>query len=167
MTSKLINALDEIATELAFAEELRQHQRALRRLETSFFDQLLKNQHSVRLTIGLHQLEGRIAAYGPDTLKLLTPDSRVSLVKTTAITSVQFIKTRHEPTEELSSFVVELERIAHQGKCHLTDNFGHRHALDRLITIAEDYLYYRNHGGIPTALRLSYIVLVSPELPVS
>ncbi|MGC9154912.1 MAG: hypothetical protein ACP5HZ_04620 [Ferrimicrobium sp.] len=167
ITSKLVNALDEIATELTFTEEIRRHQQALRRLETSSLSELLGYQHGVRLTIGLQQLQGRIAAYGPDALRLLTEGGRTHLISPPAITSVQFITTRTEAADELPSFLAELERITNGGNCLLMDTFGHRHALERLITIAEDYLYYRSHGGIPTALRLSCIALVSPELPVS
>ena len=167
VTSKLMHALNEIATELTFAEEFRRHQQALRRLETSSFTELLSYQHTVRLTIGLQQLQGRITAYGTDALRLLTEGSRAHLISPSAITSVQFLTIRTEAAAELRSFLTELERITNGGNCLLTDIFGHRHALERLITIAEDYLYYRSHGGIPTALRLSCIALVSPELPVS
>ncbi|KJE75974.1 hypothetical protein [Ferrimicrobium acidiphilum] len=164
---RLFDALQEIAAETAAWEAVRRHHQAVRKLETSHFDDLLRNRHQIRLTVGLNRLIGQIVGYAPDAITLVTQDERVHLINTSAISSMQFMDARKEPAEALVSFATELERLASQSVCSLTDISGHTDTLELLITLAEDYLYYRSHGGFPTALRLTHIALVSPGLPVS
>ncbi|WP_276941117.1 hypothetical protein [Ferrimicrobium acidiphilum] len=164
---RLFDALQEIAAETAALEAVRRHHQAVRKLETSHFDDLLRNRHQIRLTVGLNRLIGQIVGYAPDAITLVTQDERVHLINTSAISSMQFMDARKEPAEALVSFATELERLASQSVCSLTDISGHTDTLELLITLAEDYLYYRSHGGFPTALRLTHIALVSPGLPVS
>ncbi|MCL5052875.1 hypothetical protein [Ferrimicrobium acidiphilum] len=164
---RLFDALQEIVAETAAWEAVRRHHQAVRKLETSHFDDLLRNRHQIRLTVGLNRLIGQIVGYAPDAITLVTQDERVHLINTSAISSMQFMDARKEPAEALVSFATELERLASQSVCSLTDISGHTDTLELLITLAEDYLYYRSHGGFPTALRLTHIALVSPGLPVS
>jgi hypothetical protein len=167
ISAKLIDALQEIATETAALEAVRRRHQAVRKLETSHFDDLLRHRHQIRLTVGLNRLIGQIVGYAPDAITLVAQDERVHLINISAISSMQFMDTRNEPAETLVSFATELERLASQSVCSLTDISGNTDTLELLITLAEDYLYYRSHGGFPTALRLTHIALVSPGLPVS
>ncbi|MCL5973290.1 MAG: hypothetical protein ACYCWN_05510 [Ferrimicrobium sp.] len=167
ITAKLILALEEIEASTVEHEIAKRQWRALRRLEVSTFDELLCHQHRLRINLCARRLLGTISGHAPDGLIVQADDGTRHLVATSVIDAVEFISARSEPAVEFVSFATELERMAKQGACRLVDTTGVAHQLDLVIALAEDYLYYRGHGGVPTALRLACIALVSPGLPNS
>jgi hypothetical protein len=167
VTSQLILALTEIEATTAENELTSRQRRAMRRLETSTFDDLLGHQHRVRLRLYSHELLGTIDGFGPGTLRLTTDDRSPYLIATEHIDTVEFLAARLTPALELVSFATELAQLTSQGACWMVDTNGQTHQLDHIIALAEDYLYYRSHRNVSCAVRLSRIALVSPGLQIS